>query len=195
METILEATARVLVSRGWAGTTTNHVAAKAGVSVGTLYEYFPSKEALVTALVSRHLDEAEQRLSNLAGTLIEQTPTLESLVSSIVEAMIDLHAATPKLHRVLFEEVPHTQAVRSRVKELERVHATALAMLLPQLAPVNQPELVAQVIVELLEALTHRWVITPSAEPLPRPQMQAELERLVISYVRSSSQRVSKAVD
>lgn len=186
VDAILEATARVLVARGWAGTTTNHVAERAGVSVGTLYEYFPGKEALLAALVGRHLDEAEARLDALAEGLAASGPTLEGVVRAIVLAMLDLHAAAPRLHRVLFEEAPHGAAVRARVRALEDRHTRALAAALPLLAPVDDPEVTARVIVELLEALTHRWIAAADAEPLPRERMQAELERLVLAYVRAS---------
>lgn len=191
MEHLLTATARVLVTRGWAGTTTNHVAERAGVSVGTLYEYFPSKDALVAALVGRHLDEAEARLGALAATLSSAEAnaalTLEGVVRAMVKAMLDLHAASPRLHRVLFEEVPHPPAVRARIRSMEDAHAAGLALLLPRLAPVREPRVTARVIVELLEALAHRWILAPSAEPLAFDQMQSELERLVLAYVRASS--------
>lgn len=199
VEHLLEATARILVSRGWAGTTTNHVAARAGVSVGTLYEYFPSKDALVAALVGRHLDAAEARLAALAGELATSKPTLDELVRAMVTAMLDLHAAAPRLHRVLFEEVPHRPAVRARVLAMEDAQARALAAILPRVARVTDPAVTARVVVELLEALTHRWVVTaqagpsaardrgPAAEPLPRDRMQAELERLVLAYIRAAA--------
>lgn len=186
VDVLLTATARVLVARGWAGTTTNHVAERAGVSVGTLYEYFPGKEALVAALVERHLVEAEAQLGALAASVMAGgVPTLEALVRAIVAAMIELHVAAPRLHRVLFEEVPHPPAVRRRVRAMEDAHARALAALLPRLVPLRTPALTARVVVELLEALTHRWVVTADAAPLPREQMQAELERLVLAYVRA----------
>lgn len=159
------------------------------MSVGTLYEYFPGKEALVAALVERHLEAAEARLAALSGSLSESLATgaltLEAVVHAIVTAMIELHAAAPRLHRVLFEEVPHGPAVRRRVRAMEDAHARTLAALLPRLAPVRDPEVTARVIVELLEALTHRWVVTADAELLPRARMQAELERLVLAYVRA----------
>lgn len=202
VEHLLEATARILVTRGWAGTTTNHIAQRAGVSIGTLYEYFPSKEALVTALARRHLDEAEARLTSLVTSLqtrprssgngthaAERRSTvssaIEEVVRDIVTAMLDLHAASPKLHRVLFEEVPHPPAVRARIRSLENAYANALSGLLAQLTTVQDPDVTARVIVELLEALSHRWVLTPGAEALPRARMQLELERLVLAYVRS----------
>src|SRR4051794_7645834 len=56
VECILRATAHILVEQGYDRITTNHVAERAGVSIGSIYQYFPSKEALVAALVDRHLD-------------------------------------------------------------------------------------------------------------------------------------------
>ena len=176
MGSLLGATARVLIARGWAGTTTNHIAERAGVSVGTLYEYFPSKDALVAALVEQHLGEAEARLASLAAPLLAES-TLEGVVRTIVTAMIDLHAASPRLHRVLFEEVPHPVAVRRRVRAMEDRHAHALALLLKRF-DVAHPIITARVVVELLEALTHRWVVGADTELLPRVEMQRELERL-----------------
>ena len=57
VDTILEATARVLVKHGFDGLTTNAVATAAGVSIGSLYQYFPNKEALVAALIDRHIEQ------------------------------------------------------------------------------------------------------------------------------------------
>src|SRR5580700_3154791 len=57
VDAVLEATARVLVKVGYDRASTNRIAAEAGVSVGSLYQYFPSKEALVAALVDRHMTE------------------------------------------------------------------------------------------------------------------------------------------
>src|SRR5229473_2510951 len=53
VETLLDATARVLTKAGYDRASTNRIAATAGVSVGSLYQYFPNKEALVAALVAR----------------------------------------------------------------------------------------------------------------------------------------------
>src|SRR6188768_1896869 len=57
VDTIIAATARVLVKQGFDGLTTNAVAEAAGVSIGSLYQYFPNKEALVAALVERHVED------------------------------------------------------------------------------------------------------------------------------------------
>ena len=58
MTAILGATLQVLEDAGLAGVTTTRVAGVAGVSVGTLYQYFPNRDALVTALLADHLEHA-----------------------------------------------------------------------------------------------------------------------------------------
>ena len=62
VETLLDATARVLTRQGYDRASTNRIAATAGVSVGSLYQYFPNKEALVASLVARHNREMLQLL-------------------------------------------------------------------------------------------------------------------------------------
>src|ERR1700704_3271428 len=57
VDAILEATARVLIKHGFDGLTTNAAAAAAGVSIGSLYQYFPNKEALVAALLEQHIGQ------------------------------------------------------------------------------------------------------------------------------------------
>jgi AcrR family transcriptional regulator len=53
IETLLDATAKTIAERGLDNTTTNHIAKKAGVSVGSLYQYFPDKEAMIEAMMDR----------------------------------------------------------------------------------------------------------------------------------------------
>src|SRR5262249_7474993 len=60
VEALLEATARILVKEGFDAASTNRIAAVAGVSVGSLYQYFPSKESLVAALIDRHNQQIMQ---------------------------------------------------------------------------------------------------------------------------------------
>jgi AcrR family transcriptional regulator len=73
VDAILLAAARVFRREGWRATT-NRIAAEAGVSVGSLYEYFPDKQALLLALAVRHLELAEQGLAPLLGSLPPGAP-------------------------------------------------------------------------------------------------------------------------
>src|SRR5262250_1602249 len=56
VDALLEATARILIKEGYDRASTNRIAHVAGVSIGSLYQYFPSKEALVAALIDRHVE-------------------------------------------------------------------------------------------------------------------------------------------
>lgn len=185
-DAILDATARILVSRGWARTTTNHVAERAGVSIGTLYEWFPGKEALATALVERHLDRAEALLAARAEQLAGAGElSLLELASRLVDAMIALHEDDPKLHRALFEEVPHGAAVRARVRGLEDRLALLLgeALLASPRVKAPDPRLAARVVVDVLEATTHRWATDTRGDPVSREVLHDELTRLIAGYL------------
>src|SRR6516164_1611810 len=75
VDALLEATARILLKEGYDKASTNRIAEVAGVSIGSLYQYFPSKEALVAAVIDRHTQEVAEvtrsALVKLVGHPIE----------------------------------------------------------------------------------------------------------------------------
>src|SRR5947209_7244958 len=104
VDAILRATARILVKEGYDRASTNKIAVAAGVSIGSLYQYFPSKEALVAALVEQHMDEMAEVLR--VNTLRLAGAPLEVALGEAVRLMVAAHAVNPKLHKVLVEQVP-----------------------------------------------------------------------------------------
>jgi AcrR family transcriptional regulator len=115
VEAIFEASARILEEHGHGGFTTNAVAELAGASIGTLYQYFPDKDALLGALIAREtarlVDEAEA-----AGVLAAGQQALDALILAAVCHQV----RRPRLARLLdFEEArlpldAGTQVVRTR---------------------------------------------------------------------------------
>jgi len=99
---ILDAAARILGERGWQGLTTNGAAELAGVSIGSLYQYFPNKLALVEAVRGRHFDEVLTVLRAGADARMTRAQRIEGLV----DGMIAVHSRCPSAHRVLIEESP-----------------------------------------------------------------------------------------
>ena len=97
VDAILEATAHILARKGWAGLTTNEVAQVAGVSIGSLYQYFPNKLALIEAVRDRHFQDILNLLRAATG------------VERLVQGMIDLHSRHPAIHHVLMEESPRSR--------------------------------------------------------------------------------------
>ncbi len=162
MRAILEAAARIFAARGYAGATTNHVAALAGVSIGSLYEYFPNKDALLVALLEAHLAEGGALLARTAAeTLAAPGGDLRAVVRRFVEAMVALHARQPALHRVLFEEAPLPLRVRQQLARIEARLTAQVADWLrghPRMRR-RDPALAAAVVVQTVEALTHTLVV------------------------------------
>src|SRR5215469_12227539 len=111
---LLAATTRVLIKEGYDRSSTNKIATVAGVSIGSLYQYFPSKEALVAAVSERH---SHQVLQLMRSTLLKvAAEPVEVAAREFVSAAINAHRVNPKLHRVLAEEVP-------RIGRLENIDA------------------------------------------------------------------------
>jgi AcrR family transcriptional regulator len=181
VEAILDATARVLVKDGYEGTTTNAVAAVAGVSVGSLYQYFPNKESLVGGVIDRHCDEMsavfESKIAALAGAPIPVA------ARELIELLIESHALDPKLHRVLMEQVPRVGKM-ARMREVREQVATFLqAYLAPrrrEIRPRNL-DLAIFIVVTATEALGHALSVE-QARPIS-PDTIDELTALVVRYL------------
>jgi AcrR family transcriptional regulator len=102
VDAILEATIQVLLSDGKEGLTTTRVASRAGVSVGTLYQYFPNKSALLQAALKRHLDEVTEAVEKVAreqkGYPLQQMAT--ALITAFLEAKMKDAKASVTLYSV-----------------------------------------------------------------------------------------------
>lgn len=186
VDALIEATARILRKEGYDRASTNKIAALAGVSIGSLYQYFPSKEALVAAVVERHAQELWQVVRD-ALVKVAARP-VEIATRELVAAAIDAHRVDPKLHRVLAEEAPRT----GKLANIESVQANAGALFRDYLEAhrreigVADLDLAAFVLATTVEALTHSAV-------LHRPDMLAdgkagefvdEVTGLVLRYLR-----------
>jgi AcrR family transcriptional regulator len=90
---LMDAAARVIVERGFDNLTTNHVAAAAGVSIGSLYQYFPDKDALVEALLQRHAAELLAVVDARLRELIEADA--RAITQGILEAVFDVVEGDP----------------------------------------------------------------------------------------------------
>jgi len=108
IDAILDAAAHILGERGWTGLTTNAAAEVAGVSIGSLYQYFPNKVSLVEAVRRRHFDEVLAVLRAATDDKVTRAHRIEALV----DGMIAVHSRYPAAHRVLLEESPRAEDAR-----------------------------------------------------------------------------------
>jgi len=179
---ILDATARVLCSTGYDRASTNRVAMAAGVSVGSLYQYFPSKEALVAALVERH---SEEMMSLVKRKLDEvATAPLAAGIEAMIDAMFAAHEVDPKLHKVIIEQVPRVGRLEKLVDIDREIETLLAAYLTTRVGEIRRQDVatVAFVLMNVVESVTHASVLAEL--PTARSRSVArELTDLIRRYL------------
>jgi AcrR family transcriptional regulator len=191
VEAILEATARVLVEQGYDRASTNRIARIAGVSIGSLYQYFPSKESLVLALCMRHCEEMLALLAE-SGERLADVP-LEVAVRSYVRAMLDAHAVDPELHRVLFTQVLHLglELVDNMQRAARDIVRASLERRRDEILP-EDLELASFVLVSAVEAVTHTAVLNRPGH-LSSRALEDEICALILRYLKGGERPVGRA--
>lgn len=124
---VMEAVARVIRREGVGAITTNRIAEAAGVSIGSLYQYFPDKQAIFSALHERHVEDVHRVIER---ALAEHATSLDAFTRVLVEGLADLHAAEPELHELVTEHVPEGPRGFRRAlrKAFERVTSSERAL-------------------------------------------------------------------
>ena len=182
---LLKATAHILVKEGYESASTNRIAEAAGVSIGSLYQYFPSKEALVAAVVDRHMQEMLELLRAAVERVREQPVAVAT--RELVRVMIDAHRVDPRLHRVLVEQVPRV----GRLENIRAIDREAYALIRAYLEAhrdelrVADLDVASFVCVATVEALTHAAVVNrPDVLSDKSGVFTDEVTRLVVGYLR-----------
>jgi AcrR family transcriptional regulator len=182
---IISAGARILGRKGWAGFTTNAVAARAGVSIGSLYEYFRDKQGLVDAIADAHIAHGERLLAQ-AGALASGPRPGGELVEMLVEGAIVLHADDPELHRVLSSDAPLSPQIRQRVA---RLRAGLVELVVASLrGQVSEPKIAAQLLVDVTDSIVHRWWVEDNGRPGDPRRLAEELKTMLGAYLDRSRQ-------
>lgn len=184
VDAIVEAAAQVFQREGYAGATTNKIAERAGVAVGSLYQYFPNKDAILVALTQRHLEEGYERIAPILFEFATNPPPIDEGLTRLVEAMLLLHSRSPRLHRVLFEECPRPPELQERFDDTYRLATEALQAWLAARPEVKVPDrrLAAEMVAQVVESTTHGLVIHPQPDREPS-DYTAETVRLLTGYL------------
>jgi AcrR family transcriptional regulator len=173
---ILEAAARILEERGFAGYTTNAVAERAGVSIGSLYQYFPNKDALTVALIDR---ETAQLIAE-AKEIGKEERFREGL-ERMIHAAVTHQMQRPKLARLIdFEE--HRLPIGARVAGVSLVIHSLLVNILGCVgAPVLESRTVAAF--DLLAII--KGIVDGAGERRERDaeQLEDRVRRAVFGYL------------
>jgi AcrR family transcriptional regulator len=184
VEKILIATRALLKSGGFESLTTNHVADKAGVPIGSVYRYFPDKDALVAALIDAHTERMLNLLDEKIAALAEAP--LHVGARSYVTEMLTLHAEDPRLHQVLYSQTPRMKAL-GRVVDLNaaaRQRVRAYFDLHRDEITVVDLDLAAFILTTAVEAITHQALRDHATEFNPQA-LADEITALVLGYLQS----------
>ena len=184
VDALIEATARILVREGFDKASTNRIAEVAGVSVGSLYQYFPSKEALVTAVIERHQQEILQTVRKELAEVMTQP--VGSAVRKLIAVAIEAHRVNPRLHRVLAEQIPRVGKLEKHEAFSRENYALFKAYLERHRDElrVADLDLAAFVCVTAIEALTHAAVLHHSLSDGAMDALTEDATRLVVGYLK-----------
>lgn len=182
---ILSAAAQVFETFGYAAGTTNRIAKRTGVAIGTLYQYFPSKEAIAVALLERHVSDTDHRLHEWVGHMVAEQQSLRTALIEYVKGMMDVHSGQPRLQHILLEETPLPDRVHQTLLEAERRAAKTVAGLLRLYPEVQRPNLkqAGFVITQTVESLTHRFAAHPDEQFITWTDFVNEMVTMLVAYL------------
>lgn len=182
MDAILTAATQILGNVGFDGASTNRIAEKAGVSIGSLYQYFPSKEALAGALIDKyvqwHADKFESFLIEMRGR-----PARE-MVQKISEKTVEMYLGNRKLLHVMGMLIPKIERIPSVVearRRIVRVLATELRARQTDV-PHPDPELASFVILNSAMGVIQFILYDPEMK-VDNQKLADELAKMTFGYL------------
>jgi len=183
VEAVLDAVIRILKRDGFRAITTNRIAEVAGVSIGSVYQYFPDKGSIFNALHQRHIDQIDRLVQR---KLVEHASSpLEDLMRGMIEAMIEAHATDPELYELLLAEVPHNaDGTKEFAVRLHGAFLLAISCRAHELKKRRDLDTVSFIVVHMVEALSHGAVLHRPAA-LSLADAKEEVVRAVLSYLRA----------
>jgi len=184
VDNILAATAQLLKQVGFERLTTNAVAELAGYSVGTLYHYFPCKEALIAELRRCHYRDTKKALNNAFDSLCGAS--LEDCLRQIVAANVMVHRKDPDLHYLLMERYPDVGFEVDMDEprfSFNEPRSNPLENLLVRVGGTARPRafIMARVGCQIIESVTHA-ATTGAGWQIDEDQLVDEIVNAVMGY-------------
>ena len=186
VEAVLQACAQELVAEGYEATNINSIAKRAGVSVGSIYQYFPTKDALIGAVVRAHTRAMIEAFGAVPDTLA--VAPLAEAVRWVASRAIAAYAVAPELRHVINSQVPRAHAFMQTADFDAWLADTAHAFLAAHrdaLRPANLPLAVA-ILQTAVEAVVARFSSGDGGRP-GEPELLDELCALMLGYLERPS--------
>jgi AcrR family transcriptional regulator len=161
VQAIVDAATYILSKDGWQRFTTNRIAARAGVNIASLYQYFPNKEAIAAEIQKRHGSITRSRLGALTGSLFggDRERSLHSILKATVLMAIEEHKLAPRLHRALSEELPKSVRHTSSTSSVNEIADAWRKMAAPYFKHVPDPDIAMFISRTVIHAAVHEAAI------------------------------------
>lgn len=158
VERILDAAARIFQDQGYAGATTNEIADEAEVSVGSLYQYFPNKDAILVALTRRHIETATAGLVDLVLGLSPEGGIRET-IRAVVDFLVEQHDLD-ELHLLVMHTAPRTYEINVELEGAKKQLVDMTSHFLSsQYSDDRERLLVAQMVVATIDGGVHDVIL------------------------------------
>ena len=189
VEAILKATIQVLTSVGKERLTTTRVASRAGVSIGTLYQYFPNKSALLQAALNRHLNEVTEAVERVCQE--QKANTLQHMATALINGFLDAKMKDAKASAALYSVSSDVDGAKIVQQVGVRTNKAIVEMLLTAREPITKdPQLVASMLQGAMVGVSRRLLESGS----PGKQLNALRQELIFfacGYLEACSARQS----
>ncbi|WP_410653000.1 TetR/AcrR family transcriptional regulator [Amycolatopsis sp. cmx-4-54] len=180
---ILTAAAHVFAEYGYAAGTTNRIAERARISIGSLYQYYPNKDAILAELLTRHLDG--DRAADTLRRYKESPEPLETVIREFVRTVIENHLDDPRLLQIMIEQAPRSGELLERITRVEWEIIGDLRELLqghPEVR-VRDKDTAARLVASTVELNVHQLIAAPGSIDVAR--LENELVAMITGYLRA----------
>jgi AcrR family transcriptional regulator len=185
VDAVLSATIQVLLAEGQERLTTTRVAYRAGVSVGTLYQYFPNKQSLLRAVLERHLDDVISAVER--ACLRNHCQPLDQMASALITAFLDAKMKSVRTSAALYAIANDVDGARiAREMSQRGCHAVASMLSTAPAELTTEPMVLAELLQGVLAGTSRRLIESPAPHKL-LDSYRAELIRLASSYLAASA--------
>lgn len=178
---IVDAAQQVLITHGYDGASTNRIAEAANISPGSLYQYFPNKDAVVAAVIERYTGEVADRVRSRVMANLTGRP--EVAVPETISELLDALGNHRELLRAVVEQTPRLSSgatVLAFEQQIGELAHLALTMHSREVPAGVDFDAAAWMLVRAVEHLAIRYVL--DAPPIPRDRFLADITRLVLNY-------------
>jgi AcrR family transcriptional regulator len=192
VDAILQAAAELFAGQGYARTTTNKIAERAGVSVGSLYQYFSNKDSLLAALCAEHRKEVHDIVETGLARLADPSVSLEQGLRQLLEELLAVHWRRPAVTRALSPDVIRESpaVAEQEMHDDSDGMIREIAALLETRADVRDGNRLAMAAVtgQTASQLT-RWLVHDAPGGISQEALLEETVQLLARYLRSGPVR------